>query len=173
LADPGREGCSEGQAGEDQARDPKADRRAHGPQPADLPKQAHARGEVYAHHEATWSAVQGQLFGPSQLARYKLSGSRKTLTAIHLSGCLTRNAFSPSHLMIDRSTLQYADRFAERAMVATSASGGDSNTTGAPGVSGDRPAPSVDDAGKALDWWAARAAQTDAEVHRLELEGRR
>ncbi len=53
---------------------------------------------------------------------------------------------------------------------STSTSEGGSNATSG---DNDRPAPSVDDVGKALDWWAARAAQTDAEVHRLELEGRR
>ncbi|CBN77799.1 conserved unknown protein [Ectocarpus siliculosus] len=31
----------------------------------------------------------------------------------------------------------------------------------------------VEDVGKALDWWTAKAEQTDAEQHRLELEGRR
>ncbi|CAN0334962.1 unnamed protein product, partial [Ectocarpus sp. 12 AP-2014] len=31
----------------------------------------------------------------------------------------------------------------------------------------------VDDVGKALDWWTAKAEQTDTEQHRLELEGRR
>lgn len=61
---------------------------------------------------------------------------------------------------------QYADRFAERAVVATS--GGSASAAVPLG-----PAPSVDEVGKALDWWAARAAQTDAELHRLELEERR
>ncbi|CBN77797.1 conserved unknown protein [Ectocarpus siliculosus] len=31
----------------------------------------------------------------------------------------------------------------------------------------------VEDVGNALDWWTAKAEQTDAEQHRLELEGRR
>ncbi|CAM9545236.1 unnamed protein product, partial [Hapterophycus canaliculatus] len=64
----------------------------------------------------------------------------------------------------------YADRFAERTVTTTA--GGNANAATAVGASDHRPAPSVDDVGKALDWWAARAVQTDAEVHRLELEGR-
>lgn len=67
--------------------------------------------------------------------------------------------------------LQYADRFAERAVTATA--GGSANAAASLGVADNGPAPSVDDVGQALDWWAARAAQTDAEVHRLELEERR
>ncbi|CAN0148344.1 unnamed protein product, partial [Ectocarpus sp. 6 AP-2014] len=66
---------------------------------------------------------------------------------------------------------EYADRFAERAVIATA--GGSTNAAAALGVSDNGPAPRVEDVGKALDWWAARAVQTDAEVHRLELEGRR
>lgn len=66
---------------------------------------------------------------------------------------------------------QYADRFADRAVIATA--GGSTNAAAAVGTSDNGPAPTVEDVGKALDWWAARAAQTDAEVHRLELEGRR
>ncbi|CAN0195768.1 unnamed protein product [Ectocarpus sp. 6 AP-2014] len=66
---------------------------------------------------------------------------------------------------------EYADRFAERAVTATA--GGSTNAAAALGVSDNGPAPRVEDVGKALDWWAARAVQTDAEVHRLELEGRR
>eukprot|EP00903_Cladosiphon_okamuranus_P006878 g6698.t2 len=65
----------------------------------------------------------------------------------------------------------YADRFADRAVIATA--GGSANATAADSISDNGPAPTVDDVAKALDWWAARAAQTDAEVHRLELEGRR
>ncbi|CAN0102822.1 unnamed protein product, partial [Ectocarpus fasciculatus] len=66
---------------------------------------------------------------------------------------------------------EYADRFAERAMTATD--GGSANATAAPVVSDNGPGPRVEDVGKALDWWTARAVQTDAEQHRLELEGRR
>ncbi|CAM9685567.1 unnamed protein product [Ectocarpus sp. 12 AP-2014] len=66
---------------------------------------------------------------------------------------------------------EYADRFAEGAVTATA--GGNTNAAAALGVSNNIPAPRVEDVGKALDWWAARAVQTDAEVHRLELEGRR
>eukprot|EP00752_Nemacystus_decipiens_P006822 g6124.t1 len=65
----------------------------------------------------------------------------------------------------------YADRFADRAVTATT--GGSANAAAAVGVSDNVPAPTVDDVGKALDWWAAKAAHTDAEVHRLELESRR
>lgn len=67
--------------------------------------------------------------------------------------------------------LQYADRFAERAVIATA--GGSANAAAASGATDNGPAPSVGEVGKALDWWEAKAAQTDAEVHRLELEGRR
>lgn len=63
---------------------------------------------------------------------------------------------------------QYADRFA---MAATA--GGSTNVAAALGVSDDGPGPKVEDVGKALDWWTVRAVQTDAEQHRLELEGRR
>lgn len=66
---------------------------------------------------------------------------------------------------------QYADRFADRAVIVTAS--GSADATAAVGISDNGPAPTVDDVGKALDWWAAKAAQTDAEVHRLELEGRR
>ncbi|CAN0444916.1 unnamed protein product [Pylaiella littoralis] len=65
----------------------------------------------------------------------------------------------------------FADRFAERTVVATA--GGSANAAAALGISENGPPPSVDDVSKALDWWAAKAAQTDAEVHRLELEERR
>ncbi|CAM9465106.1 unnamed protein product [Scytosiphon promiscuus] len=64
----------------------------------------------------------------------------------------------------------YADRFAERTVVATA--GGSANAAAAVGAPDNGPPSGVDDVGKALDWWAATAAQTDAEVHRLELEGR-
>lgn len=50
---------------------------------------------------------------------------------------------------------------------------GSANAAVVVGASDNGPGPSVDDVGKALDWWAARAVQTDAEVHRLELEDRR
>ncbi|CAM9377234.1 unnamed protein product [Ectocarpus sp. 6 AP-2014] len=66
---------------------------------------------------------------------------------------------------------EYADRFAERAMTATA--GGSVNAAATPGVSDNGPGPQVEDVGKALDWWTAKAEQTDAEQHRLELEGRR
>ncbi|CAM9649156.1 unnamed protein product [Pylaiella littoralis] len=65
----------------------------------------------------------------------------------------------------------FADRFAERTVVATA--GGSANAAAALGVSENGPPPSVDDVSKVLDWWAAKAAQTDAEVHRLELVERR
>ncbi|CAM9685635.1 unnamed protein product, partial [Ectocarpus sp. 12 AP-2014] len=65
----------------------------------------------------------------------------------------------------------YADRFAERAMTATA--GGSVNAAATPGVSDNGPGPQVEDVGKALDWWTAKAEQTDTEQHRLELEGRR
>ncbi|CAN0048331.1 unnamed protein product [Ectocarpus sp. 12 AP-2014] len=66
---------------------------------------------------------------------------------------------------------EYADRFAERAMTATA--GGSANSAAAPGVSDDGPGPQVEDVSKALDWWTAKAEQTDAEQHCLEIEGRR
>lgn len=66
--------------------------------------------------------------------------------------------------------IKFADRFAERVVVATA--GGSANAAAATGLS-DRPAPSVGDVGKALDWWAAKAVQTDTETHRLSLEERR
>ena len=67
--------------------------------------------------------------------------------------------------------MQYADRFIYRTVTATA--GGSANAAAAVGISDNGPAPTVDDVSKVLDWWAAKAAQTDAEVHRLELEGRR
>ncbi|CAN0148720.1 unnamed protein product, partial [Ectocarpus sp. 4 AP-2014] len=66
---------------------------------------------------------------------------------------------------------EYADRFAERAMTATA--GGSVNAAATSGVSDSGPGPQVEDVGKALDWWTAKAEQTDAEQHRLEIEGRR
>ncbi|CAM9377083.1 unnamed protein product [Ectocarpus sp. 6 AP-2014] len=66
---------------------------------------------------------------------------------------------------------EYADRFAERAMTATA--GESANSAAIPGASDDGPGPQVEDVGKALDWWTAKAEQTDAKQHRLELEGRR
>ncbi|CAN0120550.1 unnamed protein product [Scytosiphon promiscuus] len=65
---------------------------------------------------------------------------------------------------------EYADRFAERTVNATA--GGSAHAASVVAASDNGPPPSVDDVGKALDWWAARAVQTDAEVHRLELESR-
>ena len=66
--------------------------------------------------------------------------------------------------------VKFADRFAERIVVATA--GGSANAAAATRFS-DHPAPSVGDVGKALDWWAAKAVQTDTEMHRLNLEERR
>ncbi|CAM9643751.1 unnamed protein product [Ectocarpus fasciculatus] len=66
---------------------------------------------------------------------------------------------------------QFADRFAERAMTATS--GGSANAAAAPSVSDNGRSPKVEDVDKALDWWTARTVKTDAEQHRLELESRR
>ncbi|CAN0144949.1 unnamed protein product, partial [Ectocarpus sp. 4 AP-2014] len=66
---------------------------------------------------------------------------------------------------------EYADRFAERAMTATA--GGSVISAATPGVSDSGPGPQVEGVGKALDWWTAKAEQTDAEQHRLEIEGRR
>lgn len=68
------------------------------------------------------------------------------------------------------SFIKFADRFAERVVIATA--GGSANAAAATGLS-DHPAPSVGDVGKALDWWAAKAVQTDTEMHRLSLEERR
>ena len=68
------------------------------------------------------------------------------------------------------SSIKFADRFAERVVVATA--GGSANAAAAAGLS-DHPAPSVGDVGKALDWWLAKTVQTDREIHRLALEERR
>lgn len=67
-------------------------------------------------------------------------------------------------------SFQLADRFADRVVTATT--GGSASAAAALSVS-DTSAPSVDDVGKALDWWAETAFKTDAEVHRLELEEKR
>eukprot|EP00904_Undaria_pinnatifida_P004389 jgi/Undpi1/13951/HiC_scaffold_9.g03602.m1 len=65
---------------------------------------------------------------------------------------------------------ELADKFAQRVVIATA--GGSANGAVATGYS-DHPAPSVGDVSKALDWWAAKAVQTDTETHRLDLEDRR
>eukprot|EP00903_Cladosiphon_okamuranus_P006879 g6699.t1 len=68
---------------------------------------------------------------------------------------------------------EYADRFADRAVIATA--GESTNAAAAMGISDNAngSAPTVNDVDKALDWWATRAALTDDESHRLELENRR
>lgn len=65
---------------------------------------------------------------------------------------------------------QFADSYAERVVAATA--NGSANAAAASGTP-DGPVPSVVDVGKALDWWAAKAVETDMETARLELEERK
>lgn len=81
---------------------------------------------------------------------------------VHGHGLAMRGCLMPS---------QYADRFTERAMVKTASLS--DNAVSAEGGSDNSPASRVGDVGKILDWWAARATETDSECHLLELEKRR
>ena len=82
---------------------------------------------------------------------------------------------NPRSLLINQTPpwayVQFADSFAERS-VTTKTGAMSTNAAAASGVS-DHPAPTVSDVDKALDWWIAKAVETDAEMRHLSLERRR